>query len=66
MVTLAGTLAEGSLLASVTVTVRPLAGAAFSVTVPVEEVPPVTLVGLNEMPDTVIGLTVRVAFFVLL
>jgi hypothetical protein len=56
-VTLAGTVAEGSLLASVTA--MPPAGAALPrVTVPVEPLPPTTAVGLTVRFDTVGGLIV--------
>src|SRR2546430_9630783 len=62
-VTLAGTVAAGSLLESVTC--APPAGAGpFSVTVPAEGLPPVTLVGLtvsDEMTGTAEGVTVSVA-----
>src|SRR2546422_4640131 len=57
-VTLAGTTAAGLLLESVTC--APPAGAgAFSVTVPVEGLPPVTLVGLRASEETIGGITVR-------
>ena len=56
-VTLAGTTAAGLLLESVTC--APPAGAgAFSVTVPVEGLPPVTLVGLTVSDETIGGITV--------
>ena len=59
-VTLAGTTAAGLLLESVTC--APPAGAgAFSVTVPVEELPPVTLVGLTVSDETIGGITVSEA-----
>ena len=62
-VTLEGTVAAGSLLESVTC--APPAGAGpFSVTVPVEGFPPVTLAGLrasDEMTGTAEGVTVSVA-----
>ena len=59
-VTLAGTTAAGLLLESVTC--APPAGAgAFSVTVPVEGLPPVTLVGLTVSDETIGGITVSVA-----
>ena len=62
-VTLAGTTAAGSLLESVTC--APPAGAgAFSVTVPVEGLPPVTLVGLTVSEETIGGITVSVAICV--
>src|SRR3989442_13339726 len=54
-VTLAGTTAAGLLLESVTC--APPAGAgAFSVTVPVEGLPPVTLVGLRASDETIGGI----------
>jgi len=59
-VTLAGTDAAGLLLESVTC--APPAGAGpFSVTVPVEEPPPVTLVGLTVSDETAGGSTVKEA-----
>src|SRR3989442_1208178 len=62
-VTLEGTVAAGLLLESATC--APPAGAGpFSVTVPVEELPPVTLAGLrasDEMTGTAEGVTVSVA-----
>jgi hypothetical protein len=59
-VTLAGTVAAGSLLESGTC--APPAGAGpFSVTVPVEEPPPVTLAGLRLSEETLGGTTVSVA-----
>src|SRR5882672_12812841 len=59
-VTLAGTVAAGLLLESVTC--APPAGAGpFSVTVPVEEPPPVTLAGLTVSDETAGGSTVSVA-----
>ena len=59
-VTLAGTPAAGLLLESVTC--APPAGAGpFSVTVPVEGLPPVTLVGLTVSDETIGGITVSVA-----
>ena len=68
-VTLAGICAAVVLLL-VSVTVAPPAGAApLNVTVPVEELPPVTVVGLtaSDYKDTVEGgFTVRVAVCVLL
>ena len=59
-VTPEGTTAAGSLLESVTC--APPAGAgAFSVTVPVEGLPPVTLVGLTVSDETIGGITVSEA-----
>jgi len=60
IVTLAGTPAAGELLASANTT--PLSGAGLlMVTVPVEELPPVRLVGLTENVPSSGGATVRVA-----
>ena len=62
-VTVAGTVADGLLLESATT--RPPVGAALlSVTVPVEEAPPTTLVGLSARLATPGGDTVRVAVWV--
>jgi hypothetical protein len=58
-VTLTGTVAAPLSLESVT-TDPPVGAAEDRVTVPVEEVPPVTLVGLRVTFDTAGGLTVRV------
>ena len=59
-VTLEGTVAAGLLLESATC--APPAGAgAFSVTVPVEELPPVTLAGLRASEETIGGITVSEA-----
>jgi hypothetical protein len=58
-VTLAGTVAEGSLLVSVT-TAPPVGAAPFSVTVPVEDAPPSTVEGLKETEESVDGFTVNV------
>jgi hypothetical protein len=63
-VTLAGTVATEVLLL-VSVTAAPPAGAApFKVTVPVDEVPPVTLVGLSVTLEGMGALTARFADFV--
>ena len=61
-VTLTGTVATaGSLLRSGIVT-PPAGAAAFRVTVPVEELPPITLVGLRLNKERVVGgVTVRTA-----
>ena len=59
-VTLAGTLAEALLSESVT-TAPPAGAAPFKVTVPVEDVPPGTLVGFTDTAETPAGLTVSVA-----
>ena len=59
-VTLAGTVAEGSLLDSVTA--APPAGAGpFNVTVALEELPPITVAGLNDTEESTGGLIVRLA-----
>ena len=59
-VTLEGTVAAGSLLESVTC--APPAGAGpFSVTVPAEGLPPVTLAGLSASEETIGGITVTEA-----
>jgi hypothetical protein len=62
--TLAGTVAAAVLLLD-RVTVRPPVGAApVSVTVPVDVLPPITVVGLTVRFDNVGGFTVRPAVFV--
>jgi hypothetical protein len=59
--TLAGTVAEELLLASMTVA-PPVGAAAFRVTVPVEELPPGTDVGLSDTADSATaGVTVSEA-----
>ena len=65
IVTLAGTLAADELSLSETTT-PPLGAVPLNVTVPVEVVPPVTLVGFNEseLNNSVDGVTVSVAVFV--
>ena len=64
MVTPAGTLAAAVLLLP-SVTSAPPAGAGpFSVTVPVDELPPRTDVGLNETELSVAAVTVKVAVLV--
>jgi len=63
-VTLAGTVAAAVLLLESDTTAPPLGAAALKVTVPVEEVPPTTLVGLTvtaESADDAGGVTVSVA-----
>lgn len=52
MVTLDGTVAAGALLERLT-TAPPLGAAPLRVTVPVEEDPPLTLVGLSASVDSV-------------
>ena len=64
MVTPAGTLAAAVLLLP-SVTSAPPAGAGpFSVTVPVDELPPRTDVGVNDTELSVAAVTVKVAVFV--
>lgn len=52
-VTLAGTVAAAVLLLDRATTLPPEGAAADSVTVPVDDVPPVTVVGLSESDDSV-------------
>ena len=60
MVTVDGS--EEALLLSVSVTTAPVDGATpFRVAVPVDDVPPTTLVGLSAMVESLSGFTVRVA-----
>lgn len=61
-VTLAGTVAAALLLPRVT-EIPPLGAGPSSVTVPVDEAPPVTAVGLSPSVETDGALTVKVAFF---
>jgi hypothetical protein len=64
-VTLTGTVATEALLLLI-VTTAPLPGAGpFSVTVPVDELPPRTDVGLNVTELRVAAVTVKVAVFVI-
>ena len=60
-VTLAGTLATPGLLLDRLTTAPPLGAGALSVTVPVEELPPVTLDGLRLSAESVGGVTVSEA-----
>ncbi len=61
-VTLAGTVATAVLLLDRVTTAPPAGAAALSVTVPCEELPPVTLAGFSVSEDRVTaGETVRVA-----
>jgi len=60
-VTLAGTLATPGLLLDRLTTAPPLGAGALSVTVPVEELPPVTLVGLRLSDESVGGAGVTVS-----
>lgn len=59
-VTLAGTCAAALLLDNVT-TAPPAGAAELNVTVPVDGLPPVTLVGFSDNADTVRCVTLRVA-----
>src|SRR5436309_4595794 len=59
-VTLAGTVAAPVLLLDKLTTAPPLGAGALSVTVPVEELPPVTLDGLTLSEESVGGATVTV------
>ena len=60
-VTLAGTVAAPVLLLDKLTTAPPLGAGALSVTVPVEELPPVTLVGLRLSDESVGGAGVTVS-----
>src|SRR5437899_4794575 len=60
-VTLAGTLATPGLLLDRLTTAPPLGAGPLSVTVPVEELPPVTLVGLRLSDESVGGAGVTVS-----
>jgi hypothetical protein len=65
IVTLAGTLAAAILLL-LRVTSAPPAGAgAFKVTIPVDEVPPRTEVGLTDIELSVAAVTVKIAVLVI-
>ena len=66
-VTLGGTVAAGLLLVRVT-TAPPTGAGPLRVTVPVEGLPPITLVGFTVTEDMVTGtgVTIRVAFCVVL
>jgi hypothetical protein len=61
-VTLAGTVAADVLLLVSITTAPPVGAAPFSVTVPVEGVPPVTVAGLKDTDERAGGFTVSVAF----
>ena len=63
-VTLAGTGAAELLLANVT-TAPPAGAAELNVTVPVDILPPTTLVGFKDSADTVRGVTLSVAVLLL-
>ena len=60
-VTLAGTMATAVLLLERATTAPPLGAAPLRVTVPCEELPPVTLVGLSVNEDSARGSTVSEA-----
>ena len=60
-VTLPGTSATAVLLLKSATGAPPLGAGPFSTTVPVEEVPPVTLVGLSASEDGIGGITVSEA-----
>ena len=62
-VTLAGTVAAGSLLDSVT-TAPPAGAALLRVTVPFDEFPPTRLDGLSDTDESTGGLSVKVPVFV--
>ena len=63
--TLAGTVAAGMLLLErVTVAPAPVGAGPVSVTVPVDVLPPITVVGLRVRVDNVGGFTERMAVFV--
>lgn len=59
-VTLTGTVAAEVLSLESVMTAPPVGAGALIVTVPVEEVPPVTVVGFTATEETVAGFTVRV------
>jgi hypothetical protein len=62
-VTLVGTVAADVLLLASVTTAPAVGAAAFSVIVPVDPVPPVTLVGFNETEEITGGFTVREVFW---
>lgn len=65
--TVAGTLALVGLLLEIFTVISPAAGGAVSVIVPTEGMPPRTLLGLSDIPDSAAdarGLTVNVVDFV--
>ena len=64
IVTLAGTLAAAVLLLPSTTSAPPAGAGPFSVTVPVDELPPKTNVGLNDTGPSVAAVTVKVAVLV--
>jgi hypothetical protein len=61
--TLAGTVAAAVLLLESVTTAPPVGAAAFSVTFPVDPVPPVTLVGFTETEEITGGFTVSEVFW---
>ena len=64
IVTLAGTLAAAVLLLPSVTTAPPAGAGPFSVTVPVDELPPRTDVGLKDTELSVAAVTVKVAVLV--
>jgi len=66
MVMLAGTLATCELLLPNDTVIPPAGAGSLSVTVPVEDLPPVTVVGFSESDDRVTGTAVMVSEAVLL
>jgi len=65
-VTLAGTVAAAVLLLLSVTTAPPAGAAALKVTVPVDELPPVTVVGFRLTPLGTAGVTPRLAVCVVL
>jgi hypothetical protein len=61
IVTFAGTPPTVGLLLDRVTNAPPVGAIPFRVTVPVEDVPPVTLEGLSDTPDTARGLIVNIA-----
>ena len=65
-VTLAGTAATELLLLESVTTIPPAGAGPFSVTVPVDEFPPCTVLGLRDRDDNVAAFTVKYVFRVVL
>jgi hypothetical protein len=65
IVTLAGTLAAAILLLLRVTSAPPAAAGAFKVTIPVDEVPPRTEVGLTDIELSVAAVTVKIAVLVI-
>lgn len=61
-VTVGGTVAIAVLLLVRATTMPPVGAGPLSVTVPVDGLPPTTLVGFTATEDNVAGVTIRVAF----